>query len=225
MGLVSRLRNVRITRKLSAGFGIVLLLVALATGISVQRFTAIHDIYQKTNLIYDINIEVFQAKINRLKYLYGDDKSGKVMADYVTHAQQLNREAQQLSWTDNARALVDELDTHLASFQNSIGAMTQATQQLSSLRAQLDSLSQQDMTSRYTQLIRTPVANPELTNQIYEQLFAISNVREEAWALRFNVTDTLRNTLQTHFQQADQGMTSACKRLTAMVNCVAQKTR
>lgn len=206
MGLVSRLRNVRITRKLSAGFGIVLLLVALATGISVQRFNAIHDIYQKTNLIYDINIEVFQAKINRLKYLYGDDKSGKVMADYVAHAQQLNREAKQLSWTDNARALVDELDTHLASFQNSIGAMTQATQQLNSQRAQLDSLSQQDMTSRYMQLIRTPVTNPELTNQIYEQLFAISNVREEAWALRFNVSDTLRNTLQTHFQQADQGM-------------------
>ena len=36
MGLVSRLRNVRITRKLAAGFGIVLLLVALA---SAQRAT------------------------------------------------------------------------------------------------------------------------------------------------------------------------------------------
>ena len=134
MGLVSRLRNVRITRKLSAGFGIVLLLVALATGLSVQRFNAIHDIYQKTNLIYDINIEVFQAKINRLKYLYGDDKSGQVMANYVTHAQQLTSDAKQLSWSEGARARVDELGTHLASFQNSIGAMTQATQQLNSLR-------------------------------------------------------------------------------------------
>ena len=206
MGLVSRLRNVRITRKLSAGFGMVLLLVALATGLSVQRFTAIHDIYQKTNLIYDINIEVFQAKINRLKYLYGDDKSGQVMANYVTHAQQLNADAQQLSWSDGARPLVDELGTHLASFQNSIGAMTQATQQLNGLRAQLDALSQQDMTSRYTQLIRTPVTNPELTNLIYEQLFAISNVREEAWALRFNVSDALRKSLEGHFARADQGM-------------------
>jgi len=206
MGLVSRLRNVRITRKLSAGFGIVLLLVALATGLSVQRFNAIHDIYQKTNLIYDINIEVFQAKINRLKYLYGDDKSGQVMANYVTHAQQLTSDAKQLSWSEGTRARVDELGTHLASFQNSIGAMTQATQQLNSLRSQLDALSRQDMTSRYTQLIRTPVTNPELTNQIYQQLFAISNVREEAWALRFNVSDALRKTLEDHFQQADQGM-------------------
>ncbi|WAH61985.1 hypothetical protein LZ023_36380 (plasmid) [Pseudomonas silvicola] len=32
-------------------------------------------------------------------------------------------------------------------------------------------------------------------------LYAISNVREEAWALRFNVSDTLRNTLQTHFSR------------------------
>ena len=206
MGLVSRLRNMRITRKLSAGFGIVLFLVALATVLSVQRFNQIHDIYQKTNLIYDINIEVFQAKINRLKYLYGDDKSGKVMADYVTHAQQLTREAQQLSWTAGANDLVNEVATHLESFRQSIGAMTQATQQLNGLRAQLDSLSQQDMTARYTQLIRTPVTAPELTNQIYEQLFAISNVREEAWALRFNVSDALRTQLEKHVQQAEQGM-------------------
>ncbi|ORM74710.1 hypothetical protein HA48_03180 [Pantoea wallisii] len=206
MGLVSRLRNMRITRKLSAGFGIVLFLVALATVLSVQRFNQIHDIYQKTNLIYDINIEVFQAKINRLKYLYGDDKSGKVMADYVTHAQQLTHEAQQLSWTAGANDLVNEVATHLESFRQSIGAMTQATQQLNGLRAQLDSLSQQDMTARYTQLIRTPVTAPELTNQIYEQLFAISNVREEAWALRFNVSDALRTQLEKHVQQAEQGM-------------------
>lgn len=213
MGLVSRLRNVRITRKLSAGFGIVLLLVALATGLSVQRFNEIHDIYQKTNLIYDINIEVFQAKINRLKYLYGDDKSGKVMAEYVTHARQLNDQAKQLDWSESSRPLVDELGTHLDQFQSSIGAMTQATQQLNSLRSQLDALSQQDMTTRYTQLIRTPVPNPELTTQIYEQLFAISNVREEAWALRFNVSDTLRDALQKHFQQAEQGMTALLAQL------------
>ncbi|MDO6406813.1 methyl-accepting chemotaxis protein [Pantoea phytobeneficialis] len=206
MGLVSRLRNVRITRKLSAGFGIVLLLVALATGLSVQRFNEIHNIYQKTNLIYDINIEVFQAKINRLKYLYGDDQSGAVMAKYVTHAQQLTGEAKKLNWSDDAAPIIDEIGSHLTDFQQRIGAMTQATQQLNSLRAQLDNISQQDTTSRYTQLIRTPVATPELTNQIYDQLFAISNVREEALALRFNVSEPLRNALEAHFRSADQGM-------------------
>lgn len=215
MGLVSRLRNVRITRKLSAGFGIVLLLVALATGLSVQRFTEIHDIYQNTNLIYDVNIEVFQAKINRLKYLYGDDKAGQAMADYVSHAQRMNREAKQLSWSRDAEALINQLDAHLAAFQNSIGAMTQATAQLNAQRAQLDSLSQQDMTARYMQLIRTPVSDPAMTNNIYQQLFAISNVREEAWALRFNASDTLRTALETHFRQASEDMKSLIAQLPA----------
>lgn len=215
MGLVSRLRNVRITRKLSAGFGIVLLLVALATGLSVQRFTEIHDIYQKTNLIYDVNIDVFQAKINRLKYLYGDDKAGQAMADYVSHAQRMNREAKQLSWSRDAEALINQLDEHLAAFQNSIGAMTQATAQLNAQRAQLDSLSQQDMTARYMQLIQTPVSDPAITNKIYQQLFTISNVREEAWALRFNASDTLRATLETHFRQASDDMKSLLAQLPA----------
>ena len=215
MGLVSRLRNVRITRKLAAGFGIVLLLVALATALSVQRFNQIHDIYQKTNLIYDINIDVFQAKINRLKYLYGDDTAGGTMTDYVTHAQQLTQQAQQLPWTADARGLLNDVASHLARFQHSITAMTQATQQLNELRSQLDALSQQDMTARYTGLIRTPVSTPELTNQIYQLLFAISNVREEAWALRFNVSEALRNKLEHDFQRAGQDMNKLLTQLPA----------
>ena len=213
MGLVSRLRDVRITRKLAAGFGIVLLLVALATALSVQRFNQIHDIYQKTNLIYDINIDVFQAKINRLKYLYGDDTAGGTMTDYVTHAQQLTQQAQQLPWTADAKGLVNDVATHLGRFQHSIAAMTQATRQLNDLRSQLDALSQQDMTARYTGLIRTPVSTPELTNQIYQLLFAISNVREEAWALRFNVSEALRTKLESDFQRAGQDLNTLLSQL------------
>ena len=91
----------------------------------MQRFNQIHYIYQKTNLIYDINIEVFQAKINRLKYLYGEDKAGDTMTDYVTHAQQLTQQAQQLPWTADARGLLNDVASHLARFQHSITAMTQ----------------------------------------------------------------------------------------------------
>ena len=75
MSVVSGLRNISISKKLYTGFGVVLLLVAIACALSVMRFSEITRIYDKTNLIYNINIEVFQAKINRLKYFYsGDDK-------------------------------------------------------------------------------------------------------------------------------------------------------
>ena len=80
MFLNRRLRDITISKKLSVGFGLVLLLVAIATILSVMRFKEIRSVYDKTNLIYNINIEVFQAKINRLKYFYsGDEKSGQAL--------------------------------------------------------------------------------------------------------------------------------------------------
>jgi hypothetical protein len=99
-GVSQRLRNIKISKNYAVGFGLVLLLVAVATTMSVMRFKEIRDVYEKTNLIYNINIEVFQAKINRLKYFYnGDDKSGQVMADYVRSASDFTDSAQKLTWT------------------------------------------------------------------------------------------------------------------------------
>ncbi len=98
-----RLRNIKMSKKLAAGFGVVLLLVAVSTTMSVLRFKEIRDVYLQTNLIYNINIEVFQAKINRLKYLYtGEEKSGQLLAGYVKHAQALTAEARTLSWSDTS---------------------------------------------------------------------------------------------------------------------------
>ncbi len=62
MFLSQQLRNIKISKKLSVGFGLVLFLVAVATVMSVLRFQEIRSVYEKTNLIYNINIEIFQAK-------------------------------------------------------------------------------------------------------------------------------------------------------------------
>ena len=102
MSFSQGLRNITISKKLSVGFGIVLFLVAIATVLSVLRFKEIRNVYAKTNLIYSVNIEVFQAKINRLKYLYGDEKAGPIMSDYVKHASQLTASAGEMSWNDYA---------------------------------------------------------------------------------------------------------------------------
>ncbi|ALB62710.1 Methyl-accepting chemotaxis protein I (serine chemoreceptor protein) [Cronobacter condimenti 1330] len=202
--LVNRLRNVRITRKLAAGFGVVLLLVALATALSVARFMAIRDVYVKTNLIYDINIDVFQAKINRLKYFYtGDDDARALMSRYVDSALAKTGEAQALDWSASERAIVADINRYLQSFQGSITAMSDATSKLGQIRSQLDALAGQDETARYTQLIRTPVADTELSFAIYDLLFAISNLRDYAYALRFNGTDQANQALQTRFSAVE----------------------
>ena len=122
-----RLRNIKMSKKLSAGFGVVLLLVAVSTAMSVLRFKEIRDVYQQTNLIYNINIEVFQAKINRLKYLYnGDEKSGQLLAGYVKHAEELTDEAKKLSWTAKEAPIVDAIAEHLAQFGRGVEEMQTA---------------------------------------------------------------------------------------------------
>lgn len=123
MSFNQRLSNIKISRKLSVGFGLVLFLVAVASVLSVLRFQEIRDVYQKTNLMYNINIEVFQAKINRLKYFYGDDKSGQVMSDYVRHASELTASADNMSWSTNEKQIINDVADHLAKFQSSIGEM------------------------------------------------------------------------------------------------------
>jgi len=199
MSISQRVSNIKISRKLSVGFGVVLFLVAFATILSVLRFKEIRDVYEKTNLMYNINIEVFQAKINRLKYFYGDDKSGQVMANYVRHASELTASADALSWSSNERKIINDVALNLATFQASIGEMQKATGDLRTLRENLDKLSTEDLSARYTTLVRTPVADPAVMAQIYEQLFAISSVRDAALVVRYSPAPATRDRLEQQF--------------------------
>ncbi|QAR46281.1 HAMP domain-containing protein [Kosakonia cowanii] len=199
MSISQRVSNIKISRKLSVGFGVVLFLVAFATILSVLRFKEIRDVYVKTNLMYNINIEVFQAKINRLKYFYGDDKSGQVMANYVRHASELTASADALNWSSNERKIIDDVARNLATFQASIGEMQKATGDLRALRESLDKLSTEDLSARYTTLVRTPVADPAVMAQIYEQLFAISGVRDAALVVRYSPDAATRDRLEQQF--------------------------
>ena len=213
-GLVSRLRNIRIARKLSLGFGLVLLLVALATALSVVRFKAIRDVYEKTNLVYNINIEVFQAKINRLKYFYsGDDKARETMANYVQHARALTTEAQALSWSAGEKAIINDIDRALTGFDSSIAGMGKATGELNGLRTALDDMAAREETERFSQLIRTPVTDPEQAYRIYDALFAITSVRDHAWALRLSGNDSALQALETSYSTAQSQLNALMSEL------------
>lgn len=197
-GFRQRLRNITISKKLAMGFGVVLLLVAIATTLSVLRFREIRDVYEKTNLIYNINIEVFQAKINRLKYFYSsDEKSGQVMAGYVDHALQLTASAQHLAWTPAEKTVIDDMAGHLDGFKTSVAAMQKSMANLVALRDALDKAGTEDLQSRYATLIRTPLEDTSLSYQLYDVLFAIGNLRDRALALRFSASENVRDALTT----------------------------
>ncbi|WP_324028709.1 HAMP domain-containing protein [Pantoea sp. JZ2] len=181
MGL--RLENTKISHKLSLGFGLVLLLVVGSGAVSIARFKTIHDVYEQSNLIYDINIDVFQAKVNRLKLLYGDEKAGKVMADYIAHAAQLTHDAQQYRWLPEEETQLQDIASQLSHFQASISAMTQAMQSLAETGKQLDQRNMQSQSTLYEALIKTQMTD---ASALFQQLLAISQLRDQLQLLRYD---------------------------------------
>ncbi len=57
MSISQRVSNIKISRKLSVGFGVVLFLVAFATILSVLRFKEIRDVWAKGVLRFERGID------------------------------------------------------------------------------------------------------------------------------------------------------------------------
>lgn len=206
MGL--RLENTKIAHKLSLGFGLVLLLVVGSGSISVLRFKNIRDVYEQSTLIYDINIDVFQAKVNRLKLLYGDEKAGKVMADYIAHASQLTQDAQQFTWQPEQQAELQAIASQLSHFQSSITTMTQAVQTLAATGKQLDQRNMQSQSTLYEALIKTQMTDASV---LFQQLLAISQLRDQLQLLRYDPVNAA--TLQVQLEQQARTIQSSLSAL------------
>lgn len=206
MGL--RLENTKIAHKLSLGFGLVLLLVVGSGSISVLRFKNIRDVYEQSTLIYDINIDVFQAKVNRLKLLYGDEKAGKVMADYIAHASQLTQDAQQFTWQPEQQAELQAIASQLSHFQSSITTMTQAVQTLAATGKQLDQRNMQSQSTLYEALIKTQMTDASV---LFQQLLAISQLRDQLQLLRYDPVNAA--TLQLQLEQQARTIQSSLSAL------------
>lgn len=206
MGL--RLENTKIAHKLSLGFGLVLLLVVGSGSISVLRFKNIRDVYEQSTLIYDININVFQAKVNRLKLLYGDEKAGKVMADYIAHASQLTQDAQQFTWQPEQQAELQAIASQLSHFQSSITTMTQAVQTLAATGKQLDQRNMQSQSTLYEALIKTQMTDASV---LFQQLLAISQLRDQLQLLRYDPVNAA--TLQVQLEQQARTIQSSLSAL------------
>ncbi|WP_413735558.1 methyl-accepting chemotaxis protein [Sodalis sp. RH21] len=218
---MNKINSLKVSHKLYAGFGAVLLLVVIATFLSVQRFKDIRDIYEKTNLIYNINIDVFQVKVNRVKYLYSsDDAVRKVMAGFIDHAGMLTRDAQKLKWDKTSQDNINNIERHLADFHKTLGEMGGYAQAGAALKIQLDDLYRQDPSQTFrTELAALPVNVPAdvaagvpinqpgddgwqaKTNQL---ILLFSELKNGSYQLRLQGNDDALKLLQTRFAQAEK---------------------
>ncbi|MEA9389652.1 methyl-accepting chemotaxis protein [Acerihabitans sp. TG2] len=200
---MNKIKSLKVSHKLYFGFGIVLLLVLVATALSVQRFKQIRDIYQKTNLIYDINIDVFQVKVNRVKYLYSlDDKVKNVMAGYIEQATTLTEQAKQLSWGSDARESVNNIAHYLVDFHNSLEQMGVYAQKGLALKTQLDSLYRQNTLDDFKNQLRNLPFDYDFQRKSNELMSLFPELKIQAYNLRLQNDDAALKQLHTSFSQA-----------------------
>ncbi|MEE3649580.1 MULTISPECIES: methyl-accepting chemotaxis protein [unclassified Brenneria] len=203
--LISRIRNVKISHKLYIGFGVVLLLVIIASYLSVNRFKEIRNIYEKTNLIYNINIEVFQAKINRLKYFYtADEQSREVMSNYIKHATQFTQEASKLSWSAEEIAHINDIDQYLDEFQTTIGNMGVATKKTVDYKAQIDSLNNENHLQNFNDNLYRQLIENDLFHKINDFSLLVAEIKNHAYELQIKGTDESLKKLEEKFSNSEK---------------------
>ncbi|NDL65478.1 methyl-accepting chemotaxis protein [Acerihabitans arboris] len=203
--LISKINSIKVSHKLYLGFGIVLLLVVIASGLSVQRFKAIRDIYEKTNLIYNINIDVFQVKINRVKYLYtSDDAVRKVMAGFIDHASTLTRDAQALSWDKASLESLNNIAQYLGDFNKSLENMGTFSKKMVEIRAQLDDLQGRDAIGPFKTALLNQTVGTDLDNKLNDFVLSFVEIKGNSYNLQLKGNDEALSLLQKNYAAAEK---------------------
>ncbi|UAY98136.1 methyl-accepting chemotaxis protein [Dickeya dadantii] len=205
MGFSSTIKNTKISHKLYLGFGVVLLLVVMASSLSAIRFRDIRDIYDKTNLIYNINIEVFQAKINRLKYFYTpDDSTQAVLTGFVKHAAELTQSAHTLSWHSDELGYINDLDKVMVDFQKSVADMSTATQQVVALRKQIATLNAQDAAKSFRDGLQNQQLDSALYQRVDELAYATASLKNLSYELQLTGTDDAAKAFNSRYAEVQK---------------------
>ncbi|WP_323663803.1 methyl-accepting chemotaxis protein [Pectobacterium carotovorum] len=226
MFLAKKIRNLKISQKLYLGFGVILLLVIIASLLSAGRFREIRDIYEKTNLIYNINIEVFQAKINRLKYFYSyEEKSRETMAGFVKHASELTTEAKTLSWSPEGAPLVNDLGQHLTEFQNAITEMGKATQRLVENRDKISTANGQNITADFYAKLSQQPSDSATQYQAEDLATQVSELKPLSYELQLKQNADAAKKLDEAFSRFDSSYQAATAALTPEQKVAAEGLR
>lgn len=203
--LFSKINSIKVSQKLHLGFGFILLLVIIASGLSVQKFKAIRDIYEKTNLVYNINIDVFQVKVNRVKYLYSlDDSVRKVMAGFIADATTLTHQAQTLSWDQESLASLNNIAQYLGDFNKSLEDMGVAVKSMAEIRTQLDQLHNQDAITPFQTAMLNQSLDAGLVNKLNEFAVSYAEVKQDVYNLQLRGSDDALTKLQKSYADAEK---------------------
>ncbi|MEI7188913.1 methyl-accepting chemotaxis protein [Dickeya dianthicola] len=134
-------RNLKISHKMYGGFGLVLLLVVLASAFSSVRFFMIQDLYVKSSIMNEMGNFIDLTRIARIKFTYTlNNDNLNNLNKYLEQARQLNEKANALRWdatyqSDFSNVAQDftEYAKNIDRVKNSVDGMNDVTKEIAAL--------------------------------------------------------------------------------------------
>ncbi|MCI4238600.1 HAMP domain-containing protein [Dickeya dianthicola] len=134
-------RNLKISHKMYGGFGLVLLLVVLASAFSSVRFFMIQDLYVKSSIMNEMGNFIDLTRIARIKFTYTlNNDNLNNLNKYLEQARQLNEKASALRWdatyqSDFSNVAQDftEYAKNIDRVKNSVDGMNDVTKEIAAL--------------------------------------------------------------------------------------------
>ncbi|SLM63071.1 MULTISPECIES: methyl-accepting chemotaxis protein [Dickeya] len=127
-------KNLKIAHKLYGGFGIVLLLVMLASVFSSVRFFTIRDLYIKSDIMNDMGDFIDLTRIARIKFTYTLSNDNLTnLNKYLDQARQLNDKAKALGWDADYQQDLDKVTQDFTDYTNQLERIKTSAQSVSAV--------------------------------------------------------------------------------------------
>ncbi|MGM3172574.1 methyl-accepting chemotaxis protein [Dickeya lacustris] len=134
---VNYVRNLKIAHKLYGGFGVVLLLVMLASALSSVRFFTIRDLYIKSAIMNEMGDFIDLTRIARIKFTYTLNNDNLAnLNKYLEQARQLNEKARALRWEGDYQQQLNAVAQDFSDYTRQLERIKASAQAVAQAREQ-----------------------------------------------------------------------------------------
>ncbi|QOL14672.1 methyl-accepting chemotaxis protein [Dickeya dianthicola] len=199
-------RNLKISHKMYGGFGLVLLLVVLASAFSSVRFFMIQDLYVKSSIMNEMGNFIDLTRIARIKFTYTlNNDNLNNLNKYLEQARQLNEKASALRWdatyqSDFSNVAQDftEYAKNIDRVKNSVDGMNDVTKEIAAL----------DQKEALNDVLYTSSNDINLLRQYHQTTVFYAQLVDKVHLLQKEGSDAAFKSMQGVYDQAKKSFDS-----------------
>ncbi|MEI7344245.1 methyl-accepting chemotaxis protein [Dickeya chrysanthemi] len=199
-------RNLKISHKLYGGFGIVLLLVILASAFSSVRFFMIRDLYIKSSIMNDMGNFIDLTRIARIKFTYTlNNDNLNNLNKYLDQARQLNEKTNALRWDESYQADFKNVAQDFTDYAKNIDRVKSSVDGMNEVTKDIAALDQKEALS---DVLYTTANDINLLRQYHQTTVLYAQLVDKVHLLQKEGSDAAFKAMQGVYSQAKKSFDS-----------------